>query len=134
VIGREDLVGDPRYETREARLQHEDEVDALIAGWTRTRDKHEAAHRVGAAGIPAAPVRDTLELLNDPDLARREVIQTMRHPTGPFKTPAWPVRQDGRMRAVTPAPLLGEHSDEVLKDWLGLTDAQVEALRAEKVI
>jgi formyl-CoA transferase len=134
VIGREDLVGDPRYETREARLQNEGEVDALIAGWTRTRDKHEAAQRVGAAGIPAAPVRDTLEILNDPDLERREVMQTMRHPTGPFKTPAWPVRQDGRMRRVTPAPLLGEHSAEVLKDWLGMTDAQVEALRAEKAI
>jgi crotonobetainyl-CoA:carnitine CoA-transferase CaiB-like acyl-CoA transferase len=134
AIGREDLVGDPRYETREARLQHEDEVDALIAGWTRTRDKHEAAHRVGAAGIPAARGRDTLELLNDADLERREIIQTMRHPTGPFKTPAWPVRQDGRMRAVTPAPLLGEHSAEVLKDWLGMTAAQVEALRADKAI
>ena len=134
VIGREELIGDKRYDTRTARLEREAEVDALIAEWTLKRDKHEAARLVGEAGIPAAPVRDTLELLNDPDFQRRGIIQTMQHSTGPFKTPAWPVQQDGRKRSVTPAPLLGEHSAEVLRDWLGMTDAQVEALRAGKVI
>ena len=134
VIGREELIGDKRYDTRAARLEREAEVDALIAEWTLKRDKHEAARLVGEAGIPAAPVRDTLELLSDPDFQRRGIIQTMQHSTGPFKTPAWPVQQDGRKRAVTPAPLLGEHSAEVLRDWLGMSDAQVEALRAGKVI
>jgi crotonobetainyl-CoA:carnitine CoA-transferase CaiB-like acyl-CoA transferase len=134
VIGREDLVGDPRYETRQARLQREEEVDTLIGEWTRTRDKYEAARLIGAAGIPAAPVRDTLELLNDPDFEQRGVMQTVRHPNGPFRMPGWPVRKDGHARELTPAPLLGQHSAEVLRDWLGITDAQVEALRADKAI
>ena len=134
AIGRADLVGDPRYDTREARIEREAEVDELISEWTRRRDKYEAARVVGAAGIPAGPVRDTLEILNDPEFEKRGVIQVMQHPTGPFRTPAWPVRQDGRMRTVKPSPLLGAHSAEVLKEWLGMKEEQVAALRTDKII
>jgi formyl-CoA transferase len=135
TIGREDLVGDKRYDTRTARIEREAEVDAILAEWTSQRDKYEAARLVGAAGIPAAPVRDTLELLNDPDFEKRGIMQTVQHPVnGPFKMTGWPVRKDGEVRKLVPAPLLGQHSAEALKDWLGMNDAQVAALRADKVI
>ena len=135
TIGREDLVGDKRYDTRTARIEREAEVDAILAEWTSQRDKYEAARLVGAAGIPAAPVRDTLELLNDPDFEKRGIMQTVQHPVnGPFKMTGWPVRKDGEVRKLVPAPLLGQHSAEALKDWLGMSDAQVDALRADKVI
>jgi crotonobetainyl-CoA:carnitine CoA-transferase CaiB-like acyl-CoA transferase len=48
--------------------------------------------------------------------------------------PGWPVRKNGEARTLKPAPLLGQHSAEALKDWLGLSDAQVEALRTDKAI
>ena len=135
TIGREDLVGDKRYDTRTARIEREAEVDAIIAEWTSQRDKYEAARLVGDAGIPAAPVRDTLELLNDPDFEKRGIMQTVQHPVnGPFKMTGWPVRKDGEVRKLVPAPLLGQHSAEALRDWLGMSDAQVDALRADKVI
>ncbi len=135
TIGRKDLIGDKRYDTRTARIEREDEVDAIIADWTRQRDKYEAMRLLGAAGIPAGAVRDTLELLSDPDFEKRGIMQTVQHPTnGPFKMPGWPVRFDGKPPVVTPAPLLGQHSAEVLKDWLGMNDEQVTALRADKVI
>lgn len=135
TIGREDLVGDKRYDTIKARIGHEAEVDAIITEWTSQRDKHEAARLIGAAGIPSAAVRDTLELLNDPDFEKRGIMQTLQHPVnGPFKMTGWPVRKDGEVRKLAPAPLLGQHSAEALKDWLGMSDAQVEALRADKTI
>src|SRR4029079_19038077 len=61
VIGRKDLIGDPRFDTGAARLKHEREVDDMIAGWTRQHDKREAMRVLGAAGVPAGAVFDTME-------------------------------------------------------------------------
>jgi formyl-CoA transferase len=134
TIGRNDLIGDPRYQTREARIEREAEVDAIISEWTRKHDKYEAMRLIGAAGIPVGAVRDTYELLNDPDFEQRGIIQTIQHPTGPFRMAGWPVCFNGKPPVVKPAPLLGQHSAEVLKDWLEMNDEQVAALRADKVI
>ncbi len=71
VIGREDLIGDKRYDTGPARGQRVDEVDEIIAQWTRQHTKEEAMKIIGAAGVPAGAVFDTLELLNDPSLGER---------------------------------------------------------------
>ena len=134
AIGRKDLIGDKRYDTPAARVEREDEVDAIIAEWTRKHDKYEAMRVIGAA-VPAGAVRDTLELMNDPNMEERGIIQTVQHPTnGPFKMAGWPVRFNGKPSVVKPAPLLGQHSAEALKDWLGMTDEQVAALRADKII
>jgi formyl-CoA transferase len=135
VIGREDLLGDPRFDTMAARVEHEREVDALIAAWTQQRDKHEAMRVLGGAGIPAGAVLDTAELLADPDFERRGIMQVIRHPTnGEFKMPGWPVRHNGAALRVRPAPLLGQHTGEVLGQWLGLNAEQVAALQAEGAI
>ena len=80
AIGRKDLIGDPRFDTREARVEHEAEVDAIITEWTSKHDKYEAMRVIGAA-VPAGAVRDTLELLNDPNFEERGIIQTIQHPT-----------------------------------------------------
>jgi crotonobetainyl-CoA:carnitine CoA-transferase CaiB-like acyl-CoA transferase len=80
-------------------------------------------------------VFDTLELMNDPSLAQRGIMQTIEHPTtGPVKMPAWPVRFDGAAPRVKPSPLLGQHNAEVLRGWLGIGAAEVEALRAEGIV
>jgi formyl-CoA transferase len=135
TIGRKDLVGDKRYETGAARAEREAEVDAMIIEWTKQRDKYEAMRLLGAAGIPAGAVRDTWELLNDPELESRGIMQTVQHPAkGPFKMPGWPVRFNGKPPVVKPSPLLGQHTAEVLKEWLGMNGEQVDALRADKVL
>ncbi len=134
AIGRKDLIGDKRYETSMARAERESEVDAIISEWTRKHDKYEAMRVIGAA-VPAGAVRDTLELMNDPNMEERGIIQAIQHPTnGPFRMAGWPVRFNGKPPVVKPAPLLGQHSAEALKDWLGMTDGQVAALRADKII
>jgi formyl-CoA transferase len=135
AIGREDLVGDARYDTNQARSARAAEVDEIIAQWTRRHSKEEAMKIIGEAGVPAGAVFDTLELMNDPSLAERGIMQTIEHPTtGEVKMPAWPVRFDGAPPRVKPSPLLGQHNAAVLGDWLGIGAAEIEALRAEGIV
>jgi formyl-CoA transferase len=135
VIGREDLIGDPRFETGVARQEREPEIDEMIAAWTRQYDKREAMRVLGDAGVPAGAIFDTMELTDEMDFERRGIMQTMRHPTaGPFKMPGWPVRFGGRTPEVKPAPLLGEHTYEVLGDWLGLDADQIDQLDKDGAI
>jgi crotonobetainyl-CoA:carnitine CoA-transferase CaiB-like acyl-CoA transferase len=135
VIGREDLSGDARYDTQVARGKRTAEVDEIIAAWTRQHTKEEAMKLIGAAGVPAGAVFDTLELLNDPSFAERGIMQTIEHPrTGEVKVVAWPVRFDGVAPAVKPSPLLGEHVDDVLGAWLGMDAKELAALRQEGIV
>ena len=90
---------------------------------------------IGAAGIPAGAVLDTNELQNDPDFERRGIMQVMSHPTnGNFKMPAWPVLHDGATPPLSPAPLLGEHINDVLVNWLEIDEAAISELRCDGVI
>jgi len=135
TIGREDLIGDERYDSGSARSERAAEVDELIATWTRQHTKEEAMKIIGAAGVPAGAVFDTLELMNDASLAERGIMQTIEHPTtGKVKMPAWPVRFDGRPARVKPSPLLGQHSADVLGSWLGMKPQEIEALKAEGIM
>src|SRR6202040_2546907 len=126
--GREDLSGEERYDTQDARSQRAAEVDELIATWTRQHTKEEAMKIIGAAGVPAGAVFDTLELMNDPSLAERGIMQTIQQPTpGKAKMPAWPGRFDGAPPRVKPSPVLGQHSNEVLSGWLGISAQEIDA-------
>ena len=133
LIGREDLVGDKRYATPADRQECEDEVDELISVWTRTQTKMEAMRMIGEAGIPAGAVLDTVELNDsDPSFEERGVMQTMSHPIHrPFKMPAWPVRVDGKASRLKSSPVLGEHVDQIMSEWLDLNEAAVAALKDE---
>ena len=106
----------------------------MVADWTKRRDKHEAMRLIGAAGVPAGAVHDTMELMNEPSFTERGILQTAQHSTGPFKMPSWPVRFDGKPPKLEPAPLLGQHSTQVFGEWLGMSAGDVEALRKEGVI
>jgi formyl-CoA transferase len=134
VIGREDLIEDPRFATREARGQHEADIDRIVSDWTRRHDKHEAMRLIGGAGVPAGAVLDTGDLLGEPSFEKRGIIQTMRHPNGELRMPTFPVRFDGAPAPVKPAPLLSEHTAEVFGEWLGMGADDFEMLRAEGVV
>jgi formyl-CoA transferase len=134
VIGREELIADPRFATREARGQHEAEIDQILSDWTRRHDKHEAMRPIGGAGVPAGAVFDTGDLLGEPSFEERGIIQTMQHPNGELRMPTFPVRFDGTPPPVKPAPLLGEHTADVFDDWLGMSAADVEGLRRDGIV
>jgi formyl-CoA transferase len=134
LIGREDLIGDPRYDTAAARVEHEAEVDELVATWTRERTKQEAMAAISGAGVPAGAVFDSMELTNEPSFGKRGILQTVRHGDWEMTMPTWPVRFDGAPPPINPAPQLGEHTTDVFREWLGLNAAEVEILRQEGVV
>jgi formyl-CoA transferase len=135
VMGREDLLDDPRYNTSAARVERADEVNGIVAEWTRQRDKREVMEIIGTAGVPVGAVYDNADLTNDPFLRERGVFVELDHPTrGTFVMPASPIKMSASEVAVTPAPLLGEHSEEILGEMLGYSGEQVATLREQQVI
>jgi len=75
-----------------------------------------------------------MELQQDPSFEERGIMQVMEHPSGKLKMPTWPVRIDGKPPRLKPSPLLGQHSAEVLDEWLGLDAGELAALRREGVL
>jgi len=130
VMERLDLVRDPRYATHPSRLRHQDELEDLVAAWTRGQDKHQAAERLQSAGVPAAPVNDAAEAVASLYLAHRghftdlthPAIGTVAHEGLPFRLSATP---GGQYRA---APCLGQDTDMILRDILGLSETEIAQL------
>src|SRR6195256_5786277 len=134
VIGREELIGDPRFATNEERNANEGLINQIITEWTREHTKVEAMQIIGAAGVPAGAVHDTLELWNDESFEKRGIMQVMQHPDGDWKCETWPVRFDGKPPELKPAPKLGQHTEEVMASWLKMSPRDVAKLNSEKLI
>ena len=134
AIGRADLIGDPRYETPDARWRHKGEVDALVEAWTSARPKREAMQILAGAGVPCGACLDTGEVLEDPHLRARDMIVEVEHPVrGRYVTVGNPVKLSASPTAVTPPPLLGQHRREILAE-LGYDASRIAALEAEGAI
>ena len=130
TIGRTDLLTDSRFTSEEARERHAEELCQEILLWTRERTKQEAMRELGEAGVPAGYVFDTHDLYTDPHLASRDFIQEAEHPeAGTLRLMRWPPRMSASEVPIVAGPLLGEHTAEVLRDDLGLTDGEVDGLR-----
>ncbi|MBI3513587.1 MAG: CoA transferase [Proteobacteria bacterium] len=134
LIGREELIGDERYATPKARAERKAEVVEIISAWTRQRTKQQAAAQLSAAGVPSGAVNDSMDLVNEPSFRERGILQTQKHGEHTMTMPTWPVRFDGVPAKVTAAPLLGQHTAEVLGDWLGLDGATVAGLRQDGIV
>ena len=135
VIGREDLRDDPRFATPQARADHIEEVDAVLEPWVAARDKREVMETLGAAGVPAGAVFDTMELSQDPSMRAREIFVTVHHPVrGELTMPGWPVKMSASYVPVTAAPLLGADNEAVYGAWLDYAPQRLAALKAEGVI
>lgn len=129
-------AGDPRFTSLLARLGHQDELDDLIASWTRRQEAFDLAERLQAVGVPAGPVQTPADLLGDPQLRHLGHWITLEHPVmGTSTYDGLAIRlasSPGRVRS--PAPLLGQHTREVMTGLLGLSEAEVSALEEEGVL
>jgi len=134
LIGREDLIEDPRFATGDVRVKNSDELDGIIGEWTSKHDKRDAMEKLIAIGVPAGAVFDTLELQNEPDFEERGFMQHVKHHNGEDKMATWPVRIDGKTIRLKGAPALGGNTAEVLQSWLGIGAGDLESLRGEGVL
>jgi formyl-CoA transferase len=135
VMGREDLCADPRFASPQSRIENEAALNEVIAAWTRSRSKQDVMDVVGAAGVPAGAVYDTHELMYQPELRGPQMFVKVDHPDrGEFLMPGWPVRMTDSEVVVSAAPILGQHTDEVLAELLGLGAEEIAALRREELV
>ena len=130
------LADDPRFATGEARIANQDELDAIIAGWTSDHDAFALAERLQAAGVPAGPVLRGPDLLEDRHYAERGTFITVDHPqVGPKQYPGLPWKMSGTPGEVRwPSPTLGQHNREIFGGLLGLTGAEIDVLESGGVI
>ncbi len=137
VLRREDLLDDPGFQSTPSRAARMEEIDALVSAWTETRTKDEVLAELTRAHVPCAPVRTTREVVNDPHLMERGVWVDVDHPRrGKTRVPISPIRLGGSAPATVdrPAPLLGQDTDRVLGELLGLSADELAALHASGVI
>ena len=130
-----DLAHDPRFTDLSSRLEHTDELDAIISAWTRNRDALDVTSLLQDEGIPSAPVLKATELADNPQLQERGFIQSVDHPesgTQQYAGVAWKLsRTPGRLGG--PSPKLGQHSEEVLSDYLGRPVDEVDGMVARGI-
>ncbi len=135
VVGRQDLLEDPRFVDAKARAGNFKAVDEVISAWTVQHDKNTVMQLLGDAGIPASATFDTVELSQDPDLRARGTFVTVDHPVrGEFVLPGSMIKLSASHVPVTSAPALGAHSEEVYREILGLSESEIASLRAQGTI
>ena len=134
VIGKEDWITNPDYATPNARLSRLKEVFAAVEAWTVTKTKFEAMDLLNQHDIPCGPILSMKELAEEPSLRATGTVVEVDHPSrGKYLTVGNPIKMSDSSTEVTRAPLLGEHTDEVLAE-LGYAMAEIATLRAEKAI
>ena len=131
VLGRDEWRDDARFASADARWANHDALDELIAGWTAQRNKFEVADMLQAAAVPAGPVLQAPEVLADPQLAARgfwDQLELTGWGDVPVQRYFSPHIDGESFGAKDRAPLLGEHTDELLRE-LGASDEEIAELR-----
>jgi len=135
AIGHPEWLDDPRFSTPAARVRHAEDRLSLTAAALQHKTSAEWLRAFDAAQVPCAPVLSRKDLLSDPQIAANGMILEMEHPNGgPMRQPRPAARFDGEATQIRrAAPMLGEHTDEVMQS-LGLERAAIDELRASGIV
>jgi crotonobetainyl-CoA:carnitine CoA-transferase CaiB-like acyl-CoA transferase len=135
LVGRADMIHDPRFKDNSARVTHRDEVDAVVGSWVATQTQEEAFKAFTDAEVTAAPVYDIADLMHDPHVVARGIFEAL-----PDAELGWvPMHAPVPRLSATPAgyrcpaPRIGEHTSDVLRE-LSFDEATINALRDAGVV
>jgi len=136
AMGRSELVNEPEYSTHVARGKHQQQLDALVGDWTRTKSRTEVLQLMEEFGVPAGLIYRVPEMLEDPHFNARQAIVSVPHPDfGDLRMQNVAPRLSETPGSVrTPSPRIGEHNDEVYLRLLGVPAQRYEELKSKKVI
>jgi len=135
VIGRKDLVENPRFRTGYARLQNNDELESIVYAWAGSQSAKQAYKTAGAQRVPCSFVHSISDLLESEQLRARDYFQRIDHPVAGQQTyPGAPFRMSAVDWLPGRAPLLGEHNEELYRGEMGLAREDLIRLRAAGVV
>ncbi|EUC50322.1 hypothetical protein COCMIDRAFT_82162 [Bipolaris oryzae ATCC 44560] len=135
-LGKPEWITDEKFKTNALRVQHRDELEELIEAETRKKSTQELLDVFEGSGMPYAAINDVQDTLNHEHVLARNMVKEIKHPAcGPIKLVNTPVKWSQSTPGIRlPPPLLGQHTDEILSDTLGMSKEDVEALRSEGVV
>lgn len=136
MIGKPELVQDPRFETVPLRLQNAAAIEDVVQAWCLEHDTQAVIEALNTYGIPACKIATMKDVVENPQLHHRGQLVEMEHPKAGKITLAGVTMHlsDTPLAIRRPPPVLGEHTDEILGDWLGLDEDAIEALREKRLI
>jgi formyl-CoA transferase len=135
IIGHAEWLDDPEFNTPEARLPKLDFVFGEIEKWTMTLTKMEVMAALNAVNVPCGPILSMKEIAEEPALRETGTVVEVDHPTrGKYLTVGNPIKLSDSPSDVQRSPLLGEHTNEILKTVIGLKDDEIQAARQQGAI
>ena len=135
LCGRPELITDAEWATPEKRLPKLDKCFAIIEQWAMTLDKLEVMRRLNEFDVPCGPILDMAEIAAEQSLRDTGTVVEVDHPKrGKFLTVGNPIKLSDSPTEIKPSPLLGEHTDEILKSIVGWSDAEIAAARKEGAV
>jgi formyl-CoA transferase len=135
LCGRPELITDPEWATPEKRLPKLDKCFAIIEQWTMTLDKLEVMRRLNEFDVPCGPILDMGEIAAEQALRETGTVVEVDHPKrGKFLTVGNPIKLSDSPTEVKRSPLLGEHTEEILKSIVGWSEAEIQSARKEGAI
>ncbi|MAV82745.1 MAG: formyl-CoA transferase [Pelagibacteraceae bacterium] len=130
VIGKPEWIEDEKFLTPEARLPHLNEIFETIEAWTMTKTKFEVMDICNPLNIPVGPILSMKELANEQSLRETGTIVEVDHPErGKYLTVGNPIKLSDSPAVVKRSPLLGEHTEEVIKEFCNMSDEEIKSLR-----
>ena len=131
TIGHEDWLDDPEWNTPKGRLSKLEKMFEEIEKWTMTKSKFEVMEILNPLNVPCGPVLSMKELAEEESLRASGTVVEIDHPTrGKYVSVGNPIKLSDSTTAVERSPLLGEHTDQILSEVLGMDNADIEAARS----
>jgi formyl-CoA transferase len=135
VIGKPEWKSDPDYATPNARLPRLKQIFDTIEQWTMTKTKFEAMDILNQLDIPCGPILSMQELAHEQSLRATGTVVEVDHPVrGQYLTVGNPIKLSDSIADVRRSPLLGEHTDEVLRDVLRYSDREIETIKTSGAV